>query len=104
MKYLFAVYLLLCATTVGATHGNGNDDSTQASYTANCNASFQQDCPDEPTDPIASVSVAAPIGELGHSAIELVFLLIAVGMLVLTRTRSRPSPDKAQKEIQSLFQ
>jgi len=95
MQYIVAFFLcaLLCvsAPVSLASHGDGNDNSLQASYTANCNASFQVDCPNEPTELIASDSQAAPIGGLGNSAVEFALLVVATAAFALRRKRSQPS-------------
>ena len=81
MKNCVLLAVLLLFPVVGlATHGNGNDDSDTASGTANCNASFQEDCVDEPT--IHSDTVAAPVGAMGGGAIETLALIILLGSSV----------------------
>ena len=71
------IILLLLPVVGAATHATGNDDSDTASGTANCNASFQEDCLYETT--ISSEAVAAPVGIIGGGSIETLALIILLG-------------------------
>lgn len=95
MQHLLTLFLLLCALPALASHANGNDDSLKASYTASCNASFQEACHDEAAELIASDSLAAPIGALGNSAIEFAMLVLATGVFVMRRKRTQSRERRA---------
>ena len=105
MKYMVLTSVLwLLSTPSWATHATGNDDSTNPTYNANCNASFLNNCdpsdpnsdaPDDHThddgDGLASNPAAAPIGGYGDSAIELLaIILLIAGTWKIAKTRSRP--------------
>jgi hypothetical protein len=104
MRTLLVALILSLAPAALATHGTGNDDSDQASNTANCNASFQTDCPVTIDTNLSSNAVAAPIGLLGESAAELALMVAATAALfvlgirrsrrphALMGTRNSPSP------------
>ena len=96
MKSLTTFTLILFAPFVLASHGDGKDDSLQASYTASCNASFQQDCPDVPTEVVASESLAAPFGSLGDSYLELAALILVTGFFLSRHLRQRGNKSRVR--------
>lgn len=76
--------LILASPASWGTHATGNDDSTNPTYNASCNASFLNNCEEEDdhthedSDLLSSNSVAAPIGDYGHSFLE----MLAIGLLI----------------------
>jgi hypothetical protein len=88
MKNCILFYVILLLPAVGwATHATGNDDSDTATGTANCNASFQEDCLVETT--ISSEAVAAPVGIIGGGSIETLALIILLGSTLKARIARR---------------
>lgn len=84
MKICMLLITTLLLPAVGwATHSDAKDDSDTPSDHASCNASFQQDCPEDTT--IASDTVAAPIGNIGTGTIESLVLIILLGGIVRVR-------------------
>jgi hypothetical protein len=88
MKNLILLFVVLLFPVVGwATHATGNDDSDTATGTANCNASFQEDCMVETT--ISSDAVAAPVGIIGGGSIETLVLIILLASTLKARIAKR---------------
>jgi hypothetical protein len=84
---LLLMLAFLSPSTAGATHGTGNDDSTQAGDVASCNASFQEDCLAADPDAVSSSSVAAPIGDWANSTLETLVLLAMIAGALRLKTR-----------------
>ena len=104
MRFLLSMALLTFAHVALASHATGNDDSDKATYTANCNASFQVDCPDIHADDttVSSSSVAAPMGALGDSGLESVLLLAAIlGFAMFRSARRRALAIHVRRELPS---
>ena len=80
---ILSLAVLLLPVVGWTTHATGNDDSDTATGTANCNASFQEDCLYEST--ISSEAVAAPVGIIGGGAIETLALIILLGSTLKAR-------------------
>jgi hypothetical protein len=93
MKKRLLLFLILLVPSVGAaTHATGNDDSTTAGDMASCNASFQQNCPDEHTEEsIHSDTHAAPVGRWGNSALETIVLIMLMSAALKLRMMRRPA-------------
>jgi hypothetical protein len=91
-KQLFLFLILLVPSVGAATHATGNDDSTTAGDMASCNASFQQNCPDEHTEEaIHSDTHAAPVGPWGNSALETIVLIILMSAVLKLRMMRHPA-------------
>ena len=77
---IFFVVILFCSAGALAEHNGGTDFSDGAN--ASCNASFNQNCFTDQTYTADSSGFAAPAGELGSSAIEIVMfaLFFATGI------------------------
>jgi hypothetical protein len=91
-KQLFLFLILLVPSVGAATHATGNDDSTTAGDRASCNASFQQNCPDEHTEEaIHSDTHAAPVGPWGNSALETIVLIMLMSAALKLRMMRRPA-------------
>ena len=88
MRNCIIFFVLVLLPMVGwATHATGNDDSDTASGTANCNASFQENCPVETT--VSSEAVAAPIGIIGGGSIETLVLVMLLGSTLSARNAKK---------------
>ena len=97
MKNSVLLLVLLLLPVVGsATHATGNDDSDTATGTANCNASFQEDCLYETT--ISSEAVAAPVGIIGGGSIETLGLIMLLGTTLTVRIARRRRETRAHNE------
>lgn len=93
MKTRLLLLLILLVPSVGAaTHATGNDDSDTAGDRASCNASFQLNCPDEPTeDSIHSDTHAAPVGRWGNSTLETIVLIMLMSAVLKLRVMRHPA-------------
>ena len=98
MKICMLLIAILLLPAVGwATHSDAKDDSDTPSDHASCNASFQQDCPEDTT--ISSDTVAAPIGNFGSGAIESLVLIILLGGVVRVRIAKKQREARLQAGI-----
>ena len=96
MKTRLLLFLILLVPSVGAaTHATGNDDSTTAGDRASCNASFQQNCPDEHTEEaIHSDTHAAPVGHWGNSTLETIVLIMLMSAVLKLRMMRQPAASE----------